>query len=163
MTGQWSVLFLCMRFIIICMNIIIHASSTTVISNWLVHIYRILMRRGVGPGGSEGVGPPLESGIYRVKIIFKKISYLYGPPLKKICSLAPGYGGGCKQALLYFKLAFVNEVLDFIYWACSSTHKTHWNARFHDTLLNAQFKTLNTYMHDHLLPLSIHNEHYRKN
>ena len=47
------------------------------------------MRRGVGPGGSEGVGPPLESGIYRVKIIFKKISYLYGPPLKKICSLAP--------------------------------------------------------------------------
>ena len=49
------------------------------------------MRRGVGPGGSEGVGPPLESGIYRVKIIFKKISYLYGPPLKKICSLAPAY------------------------------------------------------------------------
>ena len=63
------------------------------------------------------------------------------------------YGGGCKQALLYFKLAFVNEVLDFIYWACSSTHKTHWNARFHDTLLNAQFKTLNTYGPDHLLPL----------
>ena len=56
------------------------------------------------------------------------------------------YGGGCKQALLYFKLAFVNEVLDFIYWACSSTHKTHWNARFHDTLLNAQFKTLNRYL-----------------
>ena len=54
------------------------------------------------------------------------------------------YGGGCKQALLYFKLAFVNEVLDFIYWACSSTHKTHWNARFHDTLLNAQFKSLDS-------------------
>ena len=50
-----------------------------------------MITRGVGPGGVWGVGPPLELGFYRVKITFFKISYLFGPPLEKIRSLAPEY------------------------------------------------------------------------
>ena len=37
---------------------------------------------------------PLKLGIYRVKNFFRKISYLFGPPLENICSLAPGYAKG---------------------------------------------------------------------
>ena len=35
------------------------------------------------PGGSGGVGPSLESGIYVVKNFFEKFSYLFRPPLDK--------------------------------------------------------------------------------
>ena len=45
------------------------------------------------PGGPGGPGPPLELGMYGVKILnFHKLSLilLIGPPFDKNCSLAPG-------------------------------------------------------------------------
>ena len=51
------------------------------------------MIRGAGPGGAGGAQAPLELGIYRVKFLkIRKISFflLFGPPLDKICSVAPG-------------------------------------------------------------------------
>ena len=44
-----------------------------------------------GWGVVWGGWTPLELGFYRVKITFFKISYLFGPPLEKIRSLAPVY------------------------------------------------------------------------
>ena len=49
------------------------------------------MTRGGGPGGA---GPPLESRIYVVnflKIVKIWFFLLFGPPLSKNCSPAPGY------------------------------------------------------------------------
>ena len=46
------------------------------------------------PGGSGGVGPPLESGIYVVKIFLKIfLIYIFGPPLDKNRSQAPVHFG----------------------------------------------------------------------
>ena len=57
------------------------------------------------PGGSGGVGPPLESGIYVVKKISKNYSYLLGPPLDKNRSVAPEYefarNQSCRMLELY--------------------------------------------------------------
>ena len=45
--------------------------------------------RGLGPGGSGGVGPPLESGIYVIKKNFEKLFLFIGTPLDKNRSVAP--------------------------------------------------------------------------
>ena len=41
------------------------------------------------PGGSGGVGPPLESGIYVIKKNFEKLFLFIGTPLDKNRSVAP--------------------------------------------------------------------------
>ena len=56
------------------------------------------------PGGSGGVGPPLELEIYLVKFLKihkKKIFFSIGPPLGKNRSSAPEYRLVSKRNIIY--------------------------------------------------------------
>ena len=58
------------------------------------HFFGKLYAGAWDPGGSGGVGPPLELEVYVVKILkIRKFNYFssIGPPLGKNCSLAPDY------------------------------------------------------------------------
>ena len=61
--------------------------------NFIRFCLRQYIARGRGTRGAGGPGPPLELKIYRVKFLKNhKMSFflLLGPPLDKICSVAPG-------------------------------------------------------------------------
>ena len=70
-----------------CFIVVLLLLSVFLFSN---EYYTICLYTGAWePGGSGGVGPPLESGIYVVKKFLKFFSYLFGPPLDKNRSQAP--------------------------------------------------------------------------